>query len=87
MRSIDTGYEVEPVASRLQASAAGLRAFVEGRHGLSMHWGLYSRYGRGEWVHYNERIPLPVYRQRLGEFNPTRFCADEWADLVLESGQ
>ncbi len=87
MRSVNEGYQVESVACSTQASAAGLQAFVDARYGLSMHWGLYALYGRGEWVHYNERIPLPEYRRRLQQFNPVRFCAEEWADLVLESGQ
>jgi len=83
-----TARRVEDTSSaRLQASAAGLEAFVQSRFGLSMHWGLYSLDGRGEWVYYLEKIPLPVYRERLGRFNPVRFDAEEWADLMLEAGQ
>ena len=83
-----TGYEVEDTsAARLQASPEGLQAFVEARYGLSVHWGLYALNGRGEWVMHQERIPHAVYRERLGQFNPTRFDAEEWADLMLEAGQ
>ncbi len=88
MRFPMTDYTVEPVpAGTLQASPAGVQAFVEAKFGLSMHWGLYAIAGRGEWVYYTERIPFEVYRQRLALFNPTRFNAEEWADLLLESGQ
>jgi len=72
---------------RLQATPEGVRAFIEAGYGLSMHWGLYSIDGRGECVYRDERLPFDVYRQRLEAFNPTRFNAEEWADLMLESGQ
>jgi len=74
-------------AARLQASPEGIAEFTAAKFGLSVHWGLYSINGRGEWVYYMERIPLDQYRQRAKVFNPTRFNAEEWADLMLESGQ
>jgi len=81
-------YTVEDTSRcKLQASPEGVKAFVEDAFGLCAHWGLYSINGRGEWVLWQERIPFEVYRRRLEEFNPTRFNAEEWADLVLESGQ
>ena len=73
-------------ACRLRASEQGLRAFVEARYGLTAHWGLYALNGRGEWVYYVERIHFDVYRRRMAEFNPSRFNAEEWADLMLEAG-
>ncbi len=60
---------------------------MEARFGLSVHWGLYALNGRGEWVLHVENIPHDVYRRRMQSFNPTRFNAEEWADLMLESGQ
>jgi len=81
-------YAFEDVSAvKLQASPAGVKAFIDARFGLSVHWGLYSINGRGEWVCFNERIPSDTYRQRLGLFNPVRFDAEEWADLMLEAGQ
>ena len=80
-------YTVEEVRDAMQATDAGLQTFTQARYGLSVHWGLYSINGRGEWVYFNERIPWNVYRTRLDDFNPTRFNAEEWADLMLESGQ
>ncbi len=79
-------FEPVPAGTR-EATPAGVQAFVDAKFGLSMHWGLYALQGRGEWVYYNERIPWETYRQRLRAFNPTRFNAEEWADLLLESGQ
>jgi alpha-L-fucosidase len=80
-------YRVEDTSrAHLQASPEGVRSFLEARHGLSMHWGLYALNGRGEWVMHAERIPFATYRERMSSFNPTRFCAEEWADLMLEGG-
>jgi len=83
MTTVDHGYAVEDTsAAKLQATPEGVAAFVAARFGLSIHRGLYSLQGRGEWVYFVERIPLDVYRQRLGQFNPVRFDAEEWADLI-----
>ncbi|NQT18183.1 MAG: alpha-L-fucosidase, partial [Planctomycetes bacterium] len=70
-----------------QANAAGVRAFVEGRYGFSIHWGLYSLLGRHEWAMHLESIPHARYFELMKKFNPTRFNAEEWADLMLEAGQ
>ena len=88
MKTVDKAPTVEDTGSaKLRASPDGLRAFTESSFGLSVHWGLYSLKGRGEWVYWNERIPFDTYRRRLKEFNPTRFDAEEWGDLMLEAGQ
>jgi alpha-L-fucosidase len=82
-----TGWQVEDTGkARLQASKQGLAEFVNARYGLSVHWGLYALNGRGEWVMHHEGIPLAHYRRRMEQFNPSRFCAEEWADLMLEGG-
>lgn len=83
----ETGRVEDTRRAKLQASPEGVRAFLEARFGLSMHWGLYALAGRGEWVYYTERIPWETYRTRMARFNPQRFNAEEWADLMLESGQ
>jgi alpha-L-fucosidase len=81
-------FTVEDTSScRLQASAKSLQDFVRARYGLSVHWGLYSLNGRGEWVMHTERIPYAIYRERMQQYNPIRFNAQEWADMMLESGQ
>ena len=81
-------YTVEDTSGcRLQASPRGVGAFVGARLGLSVHWGLYALEGRGEWVMHTEKIPGEMYRQRMDRFNPVRFDADEWADLMQEVGQ
>ncbi len=87
MRHI-TNYAVEDTSSaRLSVSDEGLSAFVTAKYCLSVHWGLYALYGRGEWIMHQESITGDAYRRRMEEFEAARFCAEEWADLMLESGQ
>src|SRR5438552_15915420 len=74
-------------AAKLQAAPAGVQAFVDARYGLSMHWGLYSLIGRSEWALHLEAIPQARYFEWMKRFNPTRFNAEEWGDLMLESQQ
>ena len=49
--------------------------------------GLYSLLGRHEWAMHLESIPHARYFELMKQFNPTRFNAAEWADLMLEAGQ
>lgn len=81
-------YEVEDTsAARLCASAEAMGRFQQAGIGLSVHWGLYSLSTEGnEWIYFEKRIPFDTYRQRMGRFNPARFDAGEWADLMVEAG-
>ena len=83
-----TEFEAEDTSSATrQASADGVRRFCSAGFGLSAHWGLYAlSHSGGEWIYFTDRIPYDVYRQRMQRFNPTRFCAAEWADLLVEAG-
>ncbi len=85
----ETGIEVEDTRhARLQASADGLRRFQDSKFGMSVHWGLYSLSTHGrEWIYFDDRIPYEIYRRRMEQFNPIRFNAEEWADLMVEAGQ
>ena len=74
-------------SAKLEASSKGVRQFMQSGIGLSAHWGLYSLSTRNtEWIYFNERIPLDIYRERMKAFNPKRFNAEEWADLIVEAG-
>ena len=82
------GFTVEDAsAATRQANAEGVRAFVEAKYGFSIHWGLYSVLARHEWSMHLESIPHAPYFELMKKFNPTRFNAEEWADLMLEAGQ
>jgi alpha-L-fucosidase len=74
--------------AKLQASRKGVAAFQKAKFGLSVHWGLYSlSHSSDEWIYFRDEIPLETYRKRLAKFNPVRFNAEEWADLMVEAGQ
>lgn len=74
--------------AKLHASKEGVRRFCEAKFGMSVHWGLYSLSTSGnEWIYYADQIPYETYRKRMEKFNPVRFNAEEWADLMVEAGQ
>lgn len=82
-------YQVEDTTRvKLHASKEGVQRFTQAAYGLSVHWGLYTLSTSGtEWTYYEDRIPFEIYEERMARFNPVRFNADEWADLMLEAGQ
>ncbi len=66
--------------------AAAREAFQDDRFGLSIHWGVYSLVGKGEWVMEHDKLPIPEYDKLPPRFNPTRFDADAWVKLAKSSG-
>ena len=84
----DQNYEVEDTsAAKLEVSREGMQRFRQAGIGLSAHWGLYALSTESnEWIYYNNKITFDTYHQRMDRFNPARFHADEWADLMVEAG-
>ena len=60
--------------------------FRDARFGMFIHWGLYSIWGRGEWVMHREKIPFPEYRKLADKFNPEKLKMKDWASLAVEAG-
>jgi len=58
----------------------------EARFGMFIHWGLYSIPGRGEWVQWNEQIPVPEYAKLAGQFKPAHFDPGSWAETAKAAG-
>ncbi|CAK4869271.1 unnamed protein product [Aphanomyces euteiches] len=58
----------------------------EARFGLFIHWGLYSLLARGEWVMYQEQIPLKEYEKLAARFNPVQFNAQAWVRMAKNAG-
>lgn len=56
------------------------------RFGMFIHWGIYSIPGRGEWVQWNEQIPVEEYAKLADEFKPANFDADAWAKIAKAAG-
>lgn len=60
--------------------------FSEARFGMFVHWGIYSILGYGEWALYSNKIPIKEYNKLAWEFNPRRYCPEEWVALAKEAG-
>ncbi|MTW09956.1 glycoside hydrolase family 29 [Pseudoduganella eburnea] len=58
----------------------------QARFGMFIHWGVYSVPGRGEWVQWNEKIPVGEYAKLADQFKPDHFNPDEWAQLAKAAG-
>jgi alpha-L-fucosidase len=85
--------EAEPPAL-LSEHDARMAWWREARFGLFIHWGLYAipagewkeETKHAEWIRTTARIPLQVYDQFVGQFNPVKFNAEEWVRLAKEAG-
>jgi len=58
----------------------------EARFGMFIHWGLYAIPGRGEWVQWQEQIPVDEYAKLAGQFQAAHFDPDEWASAAKVAG-
>ncbi len=58
----------------------------EARFGMFIHWGVYSIPGRGEWVQWNEQIPVSQYAKLADQFHPEHFDPNAWAGLARDGG-
>jgi alpha-L-fucosidase len=75
-----------PVLAPARPTPARLDWFLDARFGMSLHWGLYSIAGRGEWLRANERLTVEEYRPYFDAFRPDAGCALEWARLARRAG-
>jgi alpha-L-fucosidase len=58
----------------------------DAKFGLFMHWGVYSIPGRGEWVQWQEQIPVDEYAKLADQFHPDKFDPDAWAAVAKSAG-
>lgn len=68
------------------AVPARLHWYLEARFGLSLHFGLYSLPGRGEWIRSVERLTVEEYQRYFDAFAPDAECAREWARAARMAG-
>src|SRR5687767_6677664 len=73
---------------------ARMKWWREARFGMFIHWGLYAipagewgnRKNHGEWIMETAQIPVDRYEQFLGQFNPVKFDARDWARMAKDAG-
>jgi alpha-L-fucosidase len=73
-----------------------MRWWREARFGLFIHWGLYAIpagewkgrpiEGAGEWIMNSAHIPTAEYEKLVGDFNPAKFDAKQWAAIAKDAG-
>ena len=76
-----------PTTSTPEDRERRLKWWREARFGMFIHWGLYSVYGRHEWVMENEGIPVAEYEATAKKFNPEPHAARAWAQLAKQRGR
>ena len=69
-----------------EAAAARIAWWRDAKFGLFLHWGVYSIPGRGEWVQWNEQIPVDEYSKLSQQFHPDKFDPDAWAAVANAAG-
>jgi len=67
-------------------AAARIAWWRDAKFGLFMHWGVYSIPGRGEWVQWQDQIPVDEYAKLAGQFHPDRFDPESWAAIAKAAG-
>jgi alpha-L-fucosidase len=67
-------------------AAARISWWRDAKFGLFMHWGVYSIPGRGEWVQWQEQIPVDEYARLADQFHPDHFDPAAWAELAQATG-
>jgi len=62
-----------------------IRWFQDAKFGLFLHYGVYSLPGKGEWVQYNDKIPVLEYEKLINDFTAENFDAEFITDLAIEA--
>jgi len=73
---------------------ARMQWWREARFGLFIHWGLYAipagewkgNKSHAEWIRTTAKIPLEEYDKFVGQFNPVKFNAADWARMAKDAG-
>ena len=63
-----------------------LKWWIEARFGMFIHWGVYAIPGRGEWILYQEHIPVEEYARLADQFNPGHYSPAEWVAIAQNAG-
>ena len=83
-RAAQAQVKIQPV--RVDDRDSRIQWWREARFGMFIHWGLYAIPGRGEWVQWNEQIPVNEYAKLADQFKPSNFRPDTWSKLAKVAG-
>ena len=75
-----------PTTSTVEDRDRRLEWWHAARFGMFIHWGLYSVFGRHEWVMEDEGIPVAEYQLAAKRFKPEPNAARAWAKLAKKAG-
>jgi alpha-L-fucosidase len=78
--------EADGASESVAARDARMTWWREARFGMFIHFGLYSIPGRGEWVQWNEQIPVGEYAKLADQFTLTNFDANAWVEAAKSAG-
>ena len=56
------------------------------RHGMFVHWGVYAKAARHEWVKFREKMTDEQYQIYLDTFDPDLYDPAEWAEIAYSAG-
>lgn len=70
---------------RKDPHAATLKWFEDSRYGMFIHWGPSAAYQKGEWVMYNQKLPIRPYMEKALTFTGEKFNADEIVQLAVKA--
>lgn len=76
----------DTAAEAAEVREARIAWWREARFGLFIHFGLYAIPGRGEWVQWNEQIPVEEYARLADQFTLRDFDAGAWAETARAAG-
>jgi alpha-L-fucosidase len=74
-----------PIES-VEQQQARMAWWRDAKFGMFIHWGIYAIPGRGEWVQWNEQIPVEEYAKLADQFQGSMFDADAWASCAKAAG-
>jgi alpha-L-fucosidase len=85
----DSYIEPTPVPGYAHASRSAYEAFEDMKFGIRIHWGIYSIWHRGAESWPFLKMPFAdrqQYNNLYKTWNPARFDADAWMNMIQESG-
>ncbi|MBR2510529.1 MAG: alpha-L-fucosidase [Lentisphaeria bacterium] len=63
-----------------------IEEFTKLKYGMFVHFGLFSKLARGEWVMNREQLSVDEMKELAKTFNPVKFNANEICQLAVASG-